>query len=211
MKPAAIVVRLVMRASPMSDARRRRATTTLVGLGLLAGMLGLTGACEKRTTGRDLTSKPGQEASVAQTSPGTAAAPAAERKRYGAALAPGEAVAIADVLAKPEAFTARTVTVEGHVRKACTRKGCWMELGARDQATPGARITFKDYGFFVPTDSAGAEARVQGSVQLDTLSAAAVRHYEEEGAVFPGKKPDGTAPEVRLVATGVEMWRSAQN
>jgi hypothetical protein len=25
--------------------------------------------------------------------------------------------------------------------------------------------------------------------------------------VFPAKKPDGTAPEVRLVASGVELWR----
>ena len=40
---------------------------------------------------------------------------------------------------------------------------------------------------------------MQGTVVVDTLPAATVRHYEEEGAVFPGKKADGTAPEVRLV------------
>jgi hypothetical protein len=30
---------------------------------------------------------------------------------------------------------------------------------------------------------------------------------ESEGAKFPEKAADGSAREVRLVATGVEMWR----
>ena len=114
---------------------------------------------------------------------------------------------LADVLLKPDQFANQTVTVDGQVRKACTRKGCWMELAASEQdGTPGCRVTFKDYGFFVPLDSAGSKARVQGKVEVDTLSASAVRHYEEEGAAF-AKAPDGTAREVRIVATGVELTR----
>jgi uncharacterized protein (TIGR00251 family) len=147
-------------------------------------------------------------------SPGSASrppAPAAQKpaaRTYGAALAPAQAITVGALLARPASFEGRTVTVDALVRKACTRKGCWMEL-ADDAATttPGCRVTFKDYGFFVPTDSAGARARVQGTIEIDTLSAAKVRHYEEEGAVFPAKKPDGTAPEVRIVATGVELRR----
>jgi hypothetical protein len=83
-----------------------------------------------------------------------------------------------------------------------------MELAESTQeGTPGCRVTFKNYGFFVPTNSAGSRARVQGQVEVETLPAASVRHYEEEGAVFAGKQPDGTAREVRLVASGVELWR----
>jgi Domain of unknown function (DUF4920) len=128
---------------------------------------------------------------------------------YGQPLAPATPIAIAAVLGNPDRFASAAVTVEGAVRKACTRKGCWMELaqGSRE-GTPGCRVTFKDYGFFVPTDSAGARARVQGQVEVDTLSASAVRHYEEEGAVFAGKQADGTAREVRIVATGVQLWRA---
>lgn len=128
------------------------------------------------------------------------------KKLYGQALAPATPITVAALLARPEAAAA--VTVEGSVRKACTRKGCWMELAQSPaEGTPGCRVTFKNYGFFVPTDSAGAHARVQGVVEVDTLPASSVRHYEEEGAVFAGKQPDGTAKEVRLVATGVELWR----
>jgi hypothetical protein len=83
-----------------------------------------------------------------------------------------------------------------------------MELAESPrEGTPGCRVTFKNYGFFVPTDSAGAHARVQGRGRGRHPRASAVRHYEEEGAVFAGKQPDGTAKEVRLVASGVELWR----
>jgi hypothetical protein len=145
----------------------------------------------------------------APTAPTAApAAPPPGKKLYGQPLAPAQAMPIAALLTNPEARTGATVTVEGDVRKACTRKGCWMELADSPAGgTPGCRVTFKNYGFFVPTNAAGSHARVQGVVEVDTLPAASVRHYEEEGAVFAGKQPDGTAREVRLVATGVELWR----
>jgi hypothetical protein len=128
-------------------------------------------------------------------------------KLYGQPLQPAEVKPLADVLAKPDSFANQTITVAAQVRKACTRKGCWMELAeSTADGPPGCRVTFKDYGFFVPIDSAGSSARVQGKVEVDTLSASAVRHYEEEGAKFI-KAPDGTAREVRIVATGVELTR----
>jgi hypothetical protein len=162
------------------------------------------GAACNRSTTQGPAAK--QAASPAASSPA-----AAGDKAYGAPLATQSAMPIADLLARPEQWKDRTVTVEGKVRKACTRKGCWMEVAAADTGdkagAPGCRVTFKDYGFFVPTDSAGSRARVQGVVQVDTLSASMVRHYEEEGAVFPAKRPDGTAPEVRIVASGVVLSR----
>jgi hypothetical protein len=125
---------------------------------------------------------------------------------FGQPLAPATPMTVAALLAGPD--RGRSVTVEGSVRKACTRRGCWLELAESPrEGTPGCRVTFKNYGFFVPTDSAGSHARVQGQVEVETLAAGVVRHYEEEGAVFPGKQPDGTAREVRLVASGVELWR----
>src|SRR6476619_3357413 len=94
-------------------------------------------------------------------------------------------VAIAEVLQKPAQFEGKTTVVEGKVRAACTRKGCWMELAqGPDKKLQGCRVTFKDYGFFVPTDSAGATARVEGQVAVRTVEAGEVAHLESEGAVF---------------------------
>jgi hypothetical protein len=148
-----------------------------------------------------------QGAPAAATPPAAAARPAA--RTFGAPLAPAAPVELAQVLARPDGFADHPVTVEGAVRKACTRRGCWMELApSAREGTPGCRVTFKDYGFFVPTDSAGARAKVQGTVEVATVPAGRVKHLEEEGAVFAGKQPDGSAREVRIVATGVELWRA---
>lgn len=111
-------------------------------------------------------------------------------------------VALADLLASPAQYTGKTVQVQAHVRKACERKGCWMELAEGNG--PGVRVTFKDYAFFVPTQSAGYLATVEGEVQVATLSDERAKHYASEGATVP-KGPDGKPQEVQLVARGVEL------
>ena len=140
--------------------------------------------------------------------PAVAVSASGARKAFGAPLTGGAVVALSDVLKTPDKFGEQSVLVEGEVRRACTRKGCWMELSeAQDPAAPGCRVTFKDYGFFVPTDSAGSKARVEAKVESKVLKPSLVTHMEEEGAKFPDKAADGSAREVRLVASGVELWR----
>jgi 3-oxoacyl-(acyl-carrier-protein) synthase len=104
------------------------------------------------------------------------------------------------VLSKPD--DGRQVLVEGVVRRACSQMGCWMEL-APAEGGPGLRVTFKDYGFFVPTDSAGAKARVQGTLKVAQLTAAQADHLRAEG----GSMAAGAQREVRLIASGVELRR----
>ncbi len=127
---------------------------------------------------------------------------------FGAKITPGQEVSLASVLATPQTFVKKSIIVAGDVRKACGRKGCWMELGTSpDPNAPGCRVTFKDYSFFVPTDSAGAKAKLQGSVELETISPDFVKHLESEGAKFNNKHPDGSAESVTLVASGVELTK----
>jgi len=133
------------------------------------------------------------------------ASTAASRLRPGEVLLRGEplpkngkAVPLAQVLASPK--DGQVVLVEGVIRRACQQRGCWMEL-APPGGGDGVRVTFKDYGFFVPTDSAGAQARVAGKLQISTLSAEQTAHLRSEGA----QVKDGR--EVQLVATGVELRR----
>ena len=123
----------------------------------------------------------------------------------GEALKGAPAVKLADLLTKPQEHSGKTVLVEGQVRKACEKKGCWMELATAEKGS-GVRVTFKDYGFFVPLDSAGATARVEGLVQVKELTEATAKHYESEGATVP-RGSDGKPREVQLVATGVELRR----
>ena len=163
----------------------------------------LLSACEARSA-----PKAPPEAEPAASVAPVAPARAASAKSYGAGVANGPVLSLADVLAAPERFRDQTITVEGEVRSACTRRGCWMEVAqGTDPALAGCRVTFKDYGFFVPTDSAGAHAKVQGVLGVNTLPADRVAHLESEGGHFPRKNPDGSANELRLVASGVELTR----
>jgi hypothetical protein len=128
---------------------------------------------------------------------------------HGSAILPGKEVQLAKVLAEPQKYAGQTVIVEGEVRRVCKKMGCWMELAtAKDDAAASCRVFFGAHQFFVPKDSDGASARVQGEVQVQQVEASFVQHLEEEGASFKAKNDDGTAQEVRLVASGVELERS---
>jgi hypothetical protein len=168
----------------------------------LLGFSLLLGACQTSSAPEPSTKATASEAAA------TSSARVPEGKPFGAPITGSTRLPLGDVLKSPDAFAGKTVLVEGHVRKACSRKGCWMELAeSADPKASACRVTFKDYGFFVPTDSAGSEALVEGTLEVATVKARHVEHLEQEGASFSDKQSDGTAREVRLVATGVELRR----
>ena len=143
---------------------------------------------------------------VALTTTAIANTPPPQTKLYGEKLGNGKFIPLKTVLQAPENYAGKQVMVTGYVRKACKKKGCWMEMGpSANKTEQGCRITFKDYGFFVPKDSAGASAKLAGTVEIKKLPKATVDHLESDGATFTNKAADGTAHEVRIVATGVEL------
>ena len=129
-------------------------------------------------------------------------------EHFGAPFAGAPEVDLGRLLGADEAPPGHPVRVEGRVRRACTRRGCWLELAtAMDEGAPGCRVILKDHAFFVPLDSAGASARIEGSVAVRTVPAEQVAHMESEGGQFANKHADGTATELRIVASGVELRR----
>ena len=48
------------------------------------------------------------------------------------------------------------VKINGKIEECCKVKGCWMTMKLADGSD--MRITFKDYGFFVPKDIDGKES-----------------------------------------------------
>lgn len=128
--------------------------------------------------------------------------------KHGAALPAGETVALSKVLSNPDAFAGKDLLVEGTVKSVCTKKGCWMEIAASKEAKAAScRVTFKDYGFFVPLDSQGSIAKMAGKITVKTLPKSHVDHLQGEGGTVSGIQKDGSAREVTFVATGVELSR----
>ena len=124
-------------------------------------------------------------------------------KRGAAIAADAKPVALTTVMASPNDYTKESVVVDGYVEKACTRAGCWMQL-TPEEGKPGVRVTFKDYGFFIPKTAAGMKARAEGVAVVKVLSKEDADHLEGEGAKLV-RNADGTANEVSFVASGVEL------
>ena len=116
-----------------------------------------------------------------------------------------QAVPLKTVLASPAEYTKTPVVVEGIITNACERKGCWMQLKPVD-GEQNVRVTFKDYGFFVPLDAKGMKARAEGVTTVKKLSKQEADHLEEEGAKLK-RNEDGSAIEVSFVANGVELTK----
>ena len=71
--------------------------------------------------------------------------------------------------------------ITGTIKEVCQVKGCWMKVGL----TTGEEVLvrFKDYGFFVPTNSSGKSVVMNGKAFIEEMSVEDQKHYaEDEGA-----------------------------
>jgi hypothetical protein len=127
---------------------------------------------------------------------------------FGASLSTdAEFVAFDDLLSTPEAFADRIIQTEGIVRRACSKRGCWMEVRSlMDTASENVTSRFLDYGFFVPLDSRGAIVRFEGTAVVETLTPEQVQQYIAEGYDPGAVDEDGTATLIHFTSSGVEMW-----
>ncbi len=67
--------------------------------------------------------------------------------------------------------------LSGTVEDVCQKKGCWMDLKNGEESI---RITFKDYGFFMPKDAAGKEAIIEGVAKIEETSVVDLKEYAKD-------------------------------
>lgn len=135
----------------------------------------------------------------------TEAIPANSYLKRGAPIGKAEKADLAAVLKDPSKFAGKTVRVEGVIVRSCKMEGCWAELAPKEGAK-SVRVKMKDHAFFIPLQSAGAFARVEGVFSVKTLTKAQVDHMiEEDGAKFENRNADGTVSEISFEATGIEL------
>jgi hypothetical protein len=114
-------------------------------------------------------------------------------------------VLLADIMKQPKKYENKRIVLKGTVDAVCQKKGCWMVLLPGDNET-GVRVTFKDYGFFVPKDAKGFKVRAEGKLHFTTLSKEEADHLEEDGAKLV-RDADGKVSEIGFVASGVELYK----
>ncbi len=82
--------------------------------------------------------------------------------------------AIAALTADSEPPNKTATKISGTITKVCQKKGCWLILADGNQF---ARVTFKDYKTFVPTDTGNSPGTVFGVLSEKVLSPETVKHY----------------------------------
>jgi hypothetical protein len=89
------------------------------------------------------------------------------------------------------------------VESVCQVKGCWMKLKMENGQT--MRVTFKDYGFFVPKDIAGKTIVFEGNATTKTTSVDELRHYAADAGKSKDEIVKITEPKTELAfeANGV--------
>ena len=91
----------------------------------------------------------------------------------------------------------------GVIKEVCQAKGCWMKvtLDTNDEVF----VKFKDYGFFVPTDSADKIVVMNGIAFTEEISVEEQRHYAQDRGDSPEEIAKIVAPKrtLRFEAEGV--------
>jgi hypothetical protein len=95
------------------------------------------------------------------------------------------------------------VKIEGEVESVCQAAGCWMKIKLDNGQS--MRVTFKDYGFFVPKDITGKKVVFEGVPSVKTTSVDELKHYAEDAGKSKQEIDKINEPKVELtfVANGV--------
>ncbi|WP_241273625.1 DUF4920 domain-containing protein [Belliella calami] len=99
--------------------------------------------------------------------------------------------------------------VVGQIKEVCSKKGCWMTLDL--PSGESMRVTFKDYGFFVPLTSQGYPVIIEGIATKTVTDVATLRHYAEDAGKSKEDIEEITAPkeEYAFEAVGVIIKENA--
>lgn len=97
---------------------------------------------------------------------------------FGGEITQESAIGVTDFLAQVSEEES-TYKVKGTIEEVCQMKGCWMTL--KNEEGVNIRVTFKDYGFFVPKDISGREVIIEGTALKEVLEEDLAKHYAEDG------------------------------
>ncbi|MEM0996850.1 MAG: DUF4920 domain-containing protein [Bacteroidota bacterium] len=95
------------------------------------------------------------------------------------------------------------IKLTGVVKAVCQARGCWMTLPLDGEKE--LMVKFKDYGFFVPRNSANKKATIEGWAYKEVVSVDELRHYAEDEGLPTEEIEKITEPKERLtfMADGV--------
>ena len=112
----------------------------------------------------------------------------------------GQPIGIDDLLANSPQYEGKDVLLTTRIAKVCQKKGCFF---VAQHGADSVRVTFKDYGFFIPSDSGGKTVTLSGIFERKPLSPEQAAHLAEDMGEAPPENPP--AFEYAIVATSVAI------
>ncbi len=110
-----------------------------------------------------------------------------------------DVIALGALLTASASYLDRDVVVETRVAQVCQAKGCFF---IAQEGSHAARVSFKDYGFFVPSDISGRTVTLAGTLIRSELSEAQAAHLNEDAgggaSIRPGAQYEIVATSVRI-------------
>ena len=84
---------------------------------------------------------------------------------------------LSELMEEPQDFLDTPIRVESRITQVCRKKGCFMIATSGPHAI---RVSFKDYGFFVPTDTGGKTVTLTGTLIERTLTEEQAAHFRQD-------------------------------
>ncbi len=82
---------------------------------------------------------------------------------------------LVDMLGKQDSVW---VSLQSKIVTNCQTSGCWMDLDVGNGEV--VKVTFKDYAFFIPLESEGKIATVEGFAKKEMIPVDMLKHYAED-------------------------------
>lgn len=86
-------------------------------------------------------------------------------------------VSLKTLMTDSENQTGKPFQVETRISKVCQKKGCFF-IAQQEQFV--VRVSFRDYGFFIPTDSNGKTVVLAGELVQKEMSAEKAAHFKAD-------------------------------
>jgi hypothetical protein len=124
-----------------------------------------------------------------------------EYEFYGATLPESDSpISLGELIGNSDKYQDQEVMVETRIAKVCQKKGCFF---VATEGASSARITFKDYSFFIPTDSGGKTVTLVGVFSRQPISKEQAEHFAAD--LGETEAPATSDFEYSIVASAVRL------
>ena len=114
----------------------------------------------------------------------------------------GKTLTLKEAISGLEKGAEGLVKIEGQVTEVCQAKGCWMILVDGETY---ARVTFENYGFFVPIETSMQRSVIYGQLSERVLSGEQAHHFAQDAGSQSTLELHGEIKEYSIVAKGVQL------